>query len=398
MGELRAFVLNGGYGFALALILGTLLTVVLTPLFAELARRRGLVARPSERRWHLKSTPLLGGVAMTIAIIVALAFTLPSGPVSAVVVLCVGASCALGLIDDIRNIAPTSKLVGQVMIASLLVLGGVQVQLVSFAPLAFVLTVIWVVGMMNAVNLSDNMDGLAAGICAIAGLALAITGLPNVMAATVAAVTAGASLGFLVHNFYPAKVFMGDAGSLVLGFLLATAALLYSAQSSANLAISVIGPLLVLAIPILDTALVSFSRRLAGRSMSTGGRDHISHRLVALGLSDRATVILLYLVSAGLALLVISADVIAGFFLPLIALAVIALVLFAIFLGQMDPYPERRIERPRTALVERMFRAGRFAAEVILDVALLTLAYYISYLVRFEGHAQSDWMFEFAAT
>ncbi len=397
LGGLIAFGIRADFGFAVALIGGALLTLVLTPVFAELARRRGLVAQPSERRWHRRATPLLGGVAMTVAIIVVFAFTLPPGPVSAVLVLCVGASCALGLLDDIRNIAPSSKLVGQVMIASLLVLGGIQVEIVPFAPLAFLVTVIWVVGMMNAVNLTDNMDGLAAGICAIAGVALAITALPNLVAATVACAAAGASLGFLVHNFHPAKVFMGDAGSLVLGFLLATAALL-AAQGTTSLGISVLGPLVVLAIPIFDTALVSFSRRLAGRPVSRGGRDHVSHRLVALGLSDRATVILLYLVSAGLGGLVIGAEVVAGFFLPLISLAVIALVLFGVFLAQTDPYPDRRIDRPRTPNVEAMFRIGRFGAEVLLDVTLLTLAYYISHLVRFEGHPQSDWMFEFAST
>jgi UDP-GlcNAc:undecaprenyl-phosphate GlcNAc-1-phosphate transferase len=393
-----AFGVLGVFASASALVGAALLSFLLTPAFAKLARHLGLVARPSEARWHLKTTPLLGGVAMTIGIIVVLGLTLPAGPTSAVLVLCVGASCALGLLDDVRNIAPSSKLVGQVMIASLLVLGGIQVQIVPSAPVAFLVTVIWVVAMMNAVNLTDNMDGLAAGICAIAGVALAITALPNLTAAIVAATAAGASLGFLVHNFYPAKVFMGDAGSMVLGFLLATAAILHSAQGSANLGISVLGPLVVLAIPIFDTALVSFSRRLAGRPVSKGGRDHVSHRLVALGLSDRATVVLLYLVSAGLAVLVIGAEVVAGFFLPLILLAVIGLVLFGVFLSQTDPYPDRRIARPRTPRAEATFRVGRFGAEVLLDVTLLTLAYYVAHLVRFEGHPQSDWMYEFAST
>lgn len=382
---------------AAALVLSAVISVLVTPQFARFAERIGMVVRPRDDRWHRAPTPLLGGAGIALAVLFTLALVLKPDPRTNVLLLGAALAFALGLIDDFRRLAPTTKLVGQVMVATVLVVGGVQVEIVEFPPAAFLLTVFWVVGMMNALNLIDNMDGLAAGVTVIAGAALAISAAPQgPAAALVAAGTAGAALGFLAHNFHPARVFMGDAGSLMLGFLLASAALLHTASSAANLGLALIGPLAVLALPIFDMTLVVASRRLAGRPISQGGRDHASHRLAALGLSDRGVVILLYAVASLLAAAgaVLSAS---SALLPLVALAVVVLVLFGIFLAEVDVYGWRRRsavadQRPSRLVLREAAIYGRFGAEVALDVVLLTVAYYGSYLIRFEGFDQSAWM------
>ena len=385
--------------FLLTVVLAAAISVAATPLFAALARRSGLVVAPRKDRWHRAATPLLGGAAIAAGSLVALAVALPSGREGLVLVLCAGAAFGLGLLDDFRHFAPTTKLVGQVMLGAALFIGGIQVEIVSFPPIAFLLTVFWIVAMMNALNLIDNMDGLAAGIAAIAALMLGLTSDPAQPAAAIAAgATAGAALGFLVHNFYPARVFMGDAGSLLLGFLLAATALLHTASGAANLSFAVIAPIAVLALPIFDTALVTASRRSAGRPISQGGRDHSSHRLAALGLSDRGAVLFLYAIAAVLAGVGAIADAVSGLGLALFALAAVGLVLFGLFLHEVDVYGST--ERPvpgdlRASALRAIWSQARFGAEVGLDVVLLTVAYYAAYFVRFEGTPESAWLYLF---
>ncbi|MGH2498736.1 MAG: hypothetical protein ACRDF0_01365, partial [Candidatus Limnocylindria bacterium] len=218
-------------------------------------------------------------------------------------------------------------------------------------------------------------------------------------AAILAAAVAGAAAGFLIHNFSPARVFMGDAGSLLIGFVLATAALLHTTSGAANLALAVLAPLAVLALPIFDTALVTTTRRLAGRPVSRGGRDHTSHRLAALGLSDRATVLLLYAVAAGFAAFALVAEAVAGLVLPLFALAVIGLILFGAFLLEVDVYGAPSVPRPqRSVLAQRLSTYGRFGGEIALDVVLLTVAYYLAYVIRFEGFPEAAWQPLFVQT
>jgi UDP-GlcNAc:undecaprenyl-phosphate GlcNAc-1-phosphate transferase len=334
---------------------------------------------------------------MTVAVLLVLAVALPQTPTFVVLIVCTAGAAALGLLDDVRGLAPTTKLAGQVIIASLLVTGGIRFELVPFEPVSFVLTIGWIVALMNAVNLIDNMDGLAAGIAVIAGVALAVTSMQTSLpAAVLAGTTAGAALGFLVHNFNPARVFMGDAGSMLLGFLLATAALLgTTTAATTNVALAVFAPLAVLALPIFDTALVSASRRLAGLPISRGGRDHVSHRLVALGLTERSSVLLLYALAAILATLAIAAEFASAFFLPLLVLAGIGLALFGVFLSEVNPYggEVRRVQG--NAVARAIFRYGRFGSEVLLDVTLLTVAYYSSYLLRFEDQSPLRWLTDF---
>lgn len=389
---------------AAAAISSFMVSAAATPVFGWLASRSGLMKTSRSDRWTIRRPiPLLGGGALALASLVAFAL-FGSGSSVPVILVCGVLAFCLGLLDDIRGLAPTTKLVGQVMIASLLAYGGVRAEIVPFAPIAFLITILWVVGMMNALNLMDNMDGLAAGIAAIAAIALALTGVAKVPSAGIlGVVTAGAALGFLLYNFAPAKIFMGDAGSQLLGFLLAAAALLHTSTAATNVGLALIGPLAVLALPIFDTTLVSISRVVAGRSIGQGGRDHTSHRLAALGLSDRSSVLFLYSVGAGLAALGILAERLSSSVLPLVVLGGIGLVLFGVFLHEVDVYGRRGLRTAAAAVPSSRSQSmrqgivlyGRFGAEVALDAVLLTVAYYTSFLLRFEGPPEASWLYLF---
>jgi UDP-GlcNAc:undecaprenyl-phosphate GlcNAc-1-phosphate transferase len=370
-----------------------------TPVFSTVARRIDLVVAPRADRWHRTATPLLGGAAITLAAVLVVVTFLPLTRVGATITVGLVAAFALGLLDDFRAVAPSTKLAGQAVIGSILFFGGVRVEIIGVDALAYLATVLWVVGLMNAVNLMDNMDGLAGGIVAIAGIGLGISALPeNPTAGVVAGAAAGAALGFLVHNFPPARVFMGDSGSLVCGYLLAAAALLHTATGAANVGLAVLAPVALLALPIFDTALVTASRRLGGRPISQGGRDHTSHRLAALGFSDRGVVILLYGVAIALALVALVAENFVGLLFPLFALALIGLTLFGVFLYDVDVYGERRGYAPQGPIARGVVTYGRFGAEIALDVLLFTVGYYMAFALRFDGIAQNLWLPVFVST
>lgn len=386
-------------GLALLAAAAALISAGTTPVFSAVARRFGLVVKPRADRWHASPTPLLGGAAITLAAILAIVVFLPLSRVGVTVTVGLILAFALGLLDDFRGLSPSTKLAGQAGIASLLFFGGVRVEIIEIDALAYLATVLWVVGLMNAVNLIDNMDGLAGGIVAIAGIGLGISALPeNPTAAIVAGAAAGAAAGFLVHNFPPARVFMGDAGSLVCGYLLAAATLLHTATGAANVGLAVLAPLALLALPIFDTALVTASRRLGGRPISQGGKDHTSHRLAALGLSDRGVVVLLYGVAVALALIALLAEEFVGLLFPLFALALIGLALFGIFLYDVDVYGSRGGYVLQGPIARGLVTYGRFGAEIGLDVLLFTVAYYMAFALRFDGFAPNVWLSLFVET
>ncbi len=375
-----------------AFVMAVVLSVSLTPLIGLLARRGGVLSAPRPDRWGGRPTPLLGGVAIVVAVVAAVVLLAPIDARALAVLAGTVAALALGALDDVRHLRPTSKIVGQVAIASGLALAGVHVQFVEFFPLAFLLTLLWVVGMMNAVNLVDNMDGLAAGIGGIASGVLVIMAGPP-WTQILAAAVAGACLGFLVHNFAPARVYMGDAGSLPLGFVLAALALLMTRTAASGVGFAVLGPLLVLGLPIFDTTLVAVVRRLEGRPLSVGGRDHTSHRLAARGLSDRETVVTLYAIATVLAGLGLLASVAGLAFVPFGGLAVLALVLFGVFLTESPTAEGRPLDTPARS---RVISAGRllvrYGGEIALDVALATIALFSAFLVRYESTPIAEWL------
>ncbi len=206
---------------------------------------------------------------------------------------------AVGLADDVREMRPWTKLTAQVAVAAVMAGVGLQLRLTHVPLLDALLTIVWITGVTNAVNLLDNMDGLAAGVAAIGALFrlgfFVLDG--NVEGAMLAAILTGTALGFVVHNFAPASIFMGDAGSLFLGFCLSGLSLVGGYPYSRSLMSVLLLPVLLLLVPIFDTAFVTINRSLARRPVSVGGSDHTSHRLVALGLSPRAAVLSLYSVA-----------------------------------------------------------------------------------------------------
>lgn len=290
---------------------------LLTPLTARLARAVGAVDRPSGRGLATGETPLLGGLAMLGGVLVAAALLLEVGPVQhdryrgiligAVVI------AAIGAVDDRFDLHPALKLAGQVIAAIIPVRAGVEVSNITLplfgahdlggagAPL----TVVGLVLVMNVVNLSDGIDGLAAGVCAISAITFSIIAfdLGRGPAAVLAALTAGAALGFLLYNFNPASVFMGDCGSNLLGLLLGCVAVEGAVKTQVVLAL--VFPLVVLAVPFVDTTFVVLKRLKYRRKPWEADANHFHHRFSRIGFSQRRTVLYLYawtLLLAGLAL------------------------------------------------------------------------------------------------
>jgi UDP-GlcNAc:undecaprenyl-phosphate/decaprenyl-phosphate GlcNAc-1-phosphate transferase len=306
-------------------------TFLTTPFVRLLSLRLGWIDRPSDRKVHPRPTPTAGGIAMFFGVAAGFGVSrlLPfleglrkttSDPdaalIAAIVVL------VFGVIDDARGVSVIGKLAGQVLTAGLIVLLGVQLLYFYFPgmgtvvldpSLAVPLTVIWIVAMLNAVNLIDGLDGLAAGMVAIGAIAFfaymyqspGVSGGPS-SAALVSAVVAGAAIGFLPWNFYPAKIFMGDSGAMLLGVMMAVATISGVGRNAypptggdlAAIAIPVALPLLVLAIPFADVLLAIVRRMRKGLDVTHADKEHIHHRLMEIGHSHRQAVLLMYLWSA----------------------------------------------------------------------------------------------------
>jgi UDP-GlcNAc:undecaprenyl-phosphate GlcNAc-1-phosphate transferase len=313
------------FAFLVALAVATLLT----PVAARFARRINAVSKISERGLGTRETPLLGGLAILAGVLIAAALWMPEtiklprvahshAPTGGVVHTwgMLGGACLIavvGAIDDVYDLRPQWKLLGQIGAAVVAVEAGVVVTDVTipfvgalqFPNTGGVLTVIWLVGLMNVVNFSDGVDGLAAGLCTIDGIAFSVIAfdLHVPEAGVLAALTAGASLGFLFYNFHPASVFMGDSGANLLGYLLGVAAVVGSLKTNAVVALVV--PLVILAVPFLDTGFVVAKRLKYRRKPWSADANHFHHRMARIGFSQRKTVAYLYgwtLMLAGIAI------------------------------------------------------------------------------------------------
>src|SRR5256714_8350365 len=370
--------------------------VALTPIVRALARRRGFVAKPKADRWHRKPTAMLGGVSIFLSVALAYLLLVPHTREGWVVMCASAALFAVGLVDDFLHIKPYQKLIGQVWAATAVVYFGLLLPWGWGASVAMAVTIFWLIGITNAINLLDNMDGLAAGVSAIAavfiGANFAVNG--QLTEAAMLSVFAAALVGFLVFNTNPASIFMGDCGSMFVGFFLASSALLSASGDRGRSFIVVIAvPVLILFIPIFDTTLVTVIRKLSGRSASQGGRDHTSHRLVALGMSERRAVWMLYAFAAlsGLLALIVRAlnidlsiAVICGF--------TVLLTLLGVYLAGVKVYDEEEVkaahDKPLFAfLIDLSYKRRIF--EVLLDLVLIVLAYYGAYVLRFGSMSES---------
>jgi UDP-GlcNAc:undecaprenyl-phosphate GlcNAc-1-phosphate transferase len=304
----------------------------------------------------------------------------------------------VGAVDDLARIRPAAKLAAQVAATGLLLYAGYAFGADWPLWLSLPVTLLWVVGITNAVNFLDNMDGLAGGVAGIAALVTAVfAGLSgSTTAAVVGAAVAGAALGFLAYNFKPARVFMGDCGSLFLGYSIAALALVIQQQAdvAGQLAVGIV-PLAVLAVPILDTTLVTFMRKLAGRPVSQGGRDHTSHRLVFLGLSERHAVLMLYgisLLAGALALVVLFVDV--ALFYALSAFFGVGLGVFGMHVAQANVYHDAEPEgdgapghsvRPLRVLHQLFGNRWKAGGGMLADVMLVGAAFVVAHYLRYEN-------------
>lgn len=307
-----------------------LLTLVLIPLVRCLALRWGYVSFPTAERWSKRPTPSLGGIAFFLGFL--LSVLLYSSRWSAFLPFLLAASLTfiLGVYDDVCHITPATKLIGQTIGAAPAIYFGYSLSFFTWPPLDVLLTALWVIGLTNAINLLDNMDGLAGGIGLITALFLAVLfqqrgDFPHVL---LALTLAGAVGAFLIYNFHPASIFMGDGGSLFLGATLSLLTLHLHGQASHFFSFIAV-PVLLLLVPILDTTLVVVTRFRRGQPISQGGKDHSSHRLVLLGLTEVKAVLLLYLMAA---IAGITAVVLAWRFYTLsLILALLVTLFFALF-------------------------------------------------------------------
>lgn len=367
-------------------VISFLVTALLTPAVIASAHRLGWVARPREDRWHQRPTALMGGVAIFLGTLVAWA-TLGEKILHSPLLLPATGIFILGMVDDRLHLRPYLKLIGQVAAAALLVLNGPIIR--SLPPyLALPVTVFWIVGITNAVNLLDNMDGLAAGVSAISALAMGAfcLGRGDLSTAQMACALAGGATGFLIYNFNPARIFMGDCGSMFLGFSLAGLALDGTQRTAPNLVLTLLVPVAVLAIPIFDTTLVSVSRVLNGRSVSQGGRDHSSHRLVALGLSERGAVLVFYALTALFGGLALAATRVSLLVVGLVGvLLTIGLVALGLYLGILKVYKEISEVPSHVRLIGGSLRYKKQVLQVCLDLVLIIVSFIGAHLLRFEG-------------
>jgi UDP-GlcNAc:undecaprenyl-phosphate GlcNAc-1-phosphate transferase len=383
----------------LVAVVALVLAAAFTPMVRALARRLGVVARPKADRWHSKPTAMMGGLGIMAAFsLVFLALIRPEGAQYWSIFAASLAMFAIGLVDDLLNIKPYQKLIGQVICSAFVIYFNVTLPWTSSALLNMAITLFWLIGITNAINLLDNMDGLAAGVAAIAATCLAINFAldqlvsPALMMATFAAVL----VGFLIYNSNPASIFMGDCGSMFIGFLLASTSLLSGSGVQSRSFLPVVAvPVLILLIPIFDTTFVTLLRKLGGRSASQGGRDHTSHRLVALGVSERFAVWLLYgfaMLSGALAL--VTRGMHLDLSLAMIVMFTLGLTIVGVYLAQVKvTYPDPG-KGQKTALVSFLIDLGykRRLFEVLLDVALITLSYYAAYALIFGPYSKSgDW-------
>lgn len=370
---------------AAAFVLSFAMTLVLRPL----ARRAGIVAPLRTDRWHRRPTPLLGGVAIFAGFAVPVLVLGQATEVVAPVVL--GLLLAgVGLADDIRRLSPGTKLTAQMTVAAVALFLGYRLGWTGSVTFDLLLTLLWLVGLTNAFNLLDNMDGLAAGVAAVGSTAYLVLAATHGTPADVLLFGAltGSILGFLVFNFHPATIFMGDAGSLFLGFTLALLSVRLEPGTGTGGAAAIVVPIAVLSVPIFDTTLVTFVRGLAGRRISVGGRDHSSHRLVALGFPERQAVLVLYAFAgiaalAGLSVFYLDlshANIVLGLFL-------VALTFFGVHLTQVRVYePETKMPEPSSTVAVVLEAVSGWAPviDVALDVCVITLAYYTAYRIRFD--------------
>lgn len=321
-------------------------SLVLTPAVILLAEKTGAMDAPNARKVHTKPIPRIGGLAiyagfMAAVVFVAVKFGLDGESLKETIGLIVSGSLivALGLVDDYKNLPAKIKLLGQICAAAVLVVGfGVRIDFVTdpfggylyLEWFAIPATMFWLVGLTNTVNLIDGLDGLAAGVAAIASFTILLIALEQnfVLVAVLTAALAGAAIGFLKYNFHPAEIFMGDTGSMFLGFMLAGISVTGAVKSVA--AIALIVPIFALGLPILDTTFAIVRRVRGGVPIFKPDKGHLHHRLLSVGFTQRQAVLLMYVISALFGLSAIALTEVSCQIAAVILLLVVAAIIYGV--------------------------------------------------------------------
>lgn len=369
-------------------------SLILVPAIRWLSLRLGKVSLPRQDRWNRQPIPTLGGVGIFLSF--ALTILVVGGWTGQIHQLrwslLIGAAIIflLGFVDDLYRISPPAKLVVQILAASIVIFYGRVIAFFPWGVANIILTFFWLVGITNAINLLDNIDGLAGGVAAIAAAFLSYffwrSGSDALLLISLS--LAGGILGFLVYNFPPAKIFMGDSGSLFLGFTLAALAVAHRPRASDVFTVMGV-PILLFLLPIVDTTLVTITRLLRGQSPTQGGTDHTSHRLIAFGLSERQAVLFLYGVGiisgvTGAILEALNYDL----SLLLIPILLITLSLTTAYLARLKVVsPTASVPGNITRLMVDLTYKRRLL-EMILDFFLIGLSYYLAFLTQ--GGLQVD--------
>ncbi len=402
--------------------LSFLLCLAFTPVVRQIALKKGWMAHPKKDRWHERPTALMGGVAIYLSVAIPLFHTAdfstlahvihsisgwrpatstpPLPPFNAVIWIGMTLLFLLGLTDDFMGLKPQTKLVGQILVASLVAFLGFRLHWFTSLTLDTMITIIWIVGITNAFNLIDNMDGLCAGVGLIAALHLAALDFQSVAdlgSLNAGIILAGSLAAFLIFNFNPAAIFMGDSGSLMIGFILSMLSLHYCQLSVARCPLSVYAvPVMILLVPIMDTTLVTLIRWLSGRKASVGGRDHTSHRLVLMGFSEKGAVLFLYSIAAvsGVAALFVSRN--DSLTSPAVIIPLgLAMLLMGVWLAQLRVYPEKEFSLLRDHAYTPILMELTHKRQILmvgLDFCLIAFSYYLSYRLRFQA---DDFIFYF---
>jgi UDP-GlcNAc:undecaprenyl-phosphate GlcNAc-1-phosphate transferase len=334
------FIVNNNYHiYALGVIIAFIVAYLLMPLAAKLAFRIGAIDQPNARKVHNKPMPRLGGTGIFIAFVVVVLATQGLDRSLMGILLGGAAIFLVGILDDIYRLSPWTKLAAQIAAALIAVYFGVRVHVMTnpfdgvfqLGALSIPLTLLWIIGITNAVNLIDGLDGLAGGVCAIAAITIGVVAWKGdqMVVAYMALVLAGAIAGFLPHNFHPARIFMGDSGSMFLGFVLAC--LSVSGLAKGATLISLCIPVIILGIPVFDT-LFAIIRRVNNQTPIFGAdKAHLHHRLMDMGLSHQKSVVIIYIVSALLG----AAAVVMAYVSSPKALLILAVVLVFIIVGAL---------------------------------------------------------------
>ncbi len=369
-----------------------------------IAPKVNMVVYPRSDRWHKKPTPLLGGVAIYLSLILTyLIFLRVDSEIFSLIIIS-SFVFAIGLLDDIFEISPPTKFFLQLIASLLLIHAGFVIEFTKWNVFNFLLTLFWLVGITNAFNLIDNMDGLSAGIAFISTCFMMIFFVVSGMSLhfLLSVAFAGALLGFLIYNFPPASIFMGDAGSLFIGFFIAGIAISKSFLFTSNIFYVILIPAFIFLVPIFDTTFVTITRKLSSKPVSQGGKDHTSHRLISIGLSEKETVLILYglsIFSGSLAYIVFKFSL--HISIIFIYLTLLIFIFLGIYLSSIRQPKEEVHEKTSQGplipiLVDITFKKRLF--EIALDITLLIISSYSALLLRFESAIPETFLKHFLKT